>query len=263
MGKIPVSALIADFRRMARENWTYGTDTRQGTVDCSGAFVWAYEQHGHDIYHGSNRMARVEVGKLIPIDQAVIVPGMAAFKHRKPGAEYYDLPDDYQEDGDYYTGDLSDYYHVGLVDEDTSRVLNAQNEQTGFVSSPITQGWTHVGYLTQVDYGDKKEDVPMSEITTATVWAASGSTVNLRSKPDGDLIDRVPVGATVTVSGHQDGWSRIAYNGLTGWMMDKYLSVGGNPAPSAAPSNDTVSITLPRAAAEQLRDSLGNALGWG
>lgn len=261
MGKIPVSDLIADFQMMARENWSYGADTRRGNVDCSGAFVWAYQQHGHSIYHGSNRMARVEVEQLIPIDQAVIVPGMAAFKRRLPGAEYYDLPDDYQEGGDYYTGDLSDYYHVGLVDEDTARVLNAQGKATGFVSSPITQNWSHVGYLTQVDYGGTKEDKPMSEITTATVWADSGSTVNLRDKPDGALIDRVPVGATVTVSGHQDGWSRIAYNGQAGWMMDQYLRT--DSAAPDQPDGDTVSITLPRAAAEQLWDALGNALGWG
>lgn len=261
MDKIPVSALIADFQMMERENWTYGADTRRGNVDCSGAFVWAYQQHGHSIYHGSNRMARVEVEQLIPIDQAVIVPGMAAFKRRLPGKEYYDLPDDYQEGGDYYTGDLSDYYHVGLVDEDTTRVLNAQGKATGFVSSPITQNWSHVGYLTQVDYGGIKEDIPMSEITTATVWAASGSTVNLRDKPDGALLDRVPVGATVTVSGHQDGWSRIAHNGQAGWMMDQYLRTEG-VAPDQ-PDGDTVSITLPRTAAEQLRDALGNALGWG
>lgn len=263
MGKIPVSDLIADFQLMEREKWTYGADTRRGNVDCSGAFVWSYEQHGHDIYHGSNRMARVEVESLITIDQAMIVPGMAAFKRRLPGEEYYALPSGYQPGGKAYNGDLSDYYHVGLVDTDTSQVLNAQGEATGFVSSPITQGWTHVGYLTQVDYGDTKEDIPMSEIKTAKVRAESGSTVNMRKVPDGDLVERVPVGATVTVSGHQDGWSRVAWDGKTGWIMDKYLSVEDAPAPSVVPSGDTVSITLPRAMAEQLRDALGSAVGWG
>lgn len=261
MDKIPVRDLIADFQTMERENWSYGADTRRGNVDCSGAFVWAYQQHGHSIYHGSNRMARVEVEQLIPIDQAVIVPGMAAFKRRLPNEKYYALPLTYKPVGSNYTGDLSDYYHVGLVDEDTSRVLNARSTADGFVASPITQGWTHVGYLTQVNYGDTKEDIPMSEITTAVVMADSGSTVNLRDKPDGALIDRVPVGATVTVSGHQDGWSRIAYNGQAGWMMDQYLRT--DSAAPDQPDGDTVSITLPRAAAEQLRDALGNALGWG
>lgn len=261
MDKIPVRDLIADFRLMQRENWSYGADTRRGNVDCSGAFVWAYQQHGHSIYHGSNRMARVEVERLIPIDQAVIVPGMAAFKRRLPDEKNYALPLTYKPVGSNYNGDLADYYHVGLVDDDTSRVLNAQGTATGFASSPITQNWTHVGYLTQVDYGTTKEDTPMDEITTAVVMADSGSTVNLRDKPDGALIDRVPVGATVTVSGHQDGWSRIAYNDQAGWMMDQYLRTEG--ASPDKPDGDTVRITLPRATAEQLRDALGNALGWG
>lgn len=103
----------------------------------------------------------------------------------------------------------------------------------------------------------------MSEIKTATVWADSGRTVNLRSKPDGALIDRVPVGATVIVSGQQDGWSRISYNNQTGWMMDKFLRLAGETETPDQPTGDTVTITLPRTLAEQLRDALGNALGWG
>ena len=81
--KIPVTTLIADFQLMKSQHWAYREGAAQsGEVDCSGAFVWAYRQHGISIYHGSNRMARVEVAALIPINVANVVPGMAAFKHR-------------------------------------------------------------------------------------------------------------------------------------------------------------------------------------
>lgn len=257
MSKIPADALIADFQRMEREHWSYGAETREGNVDCSGAFVWAYEQHGHYIYHGSNRMARTEVVQLIPISEATIVPGMAAFKVRSPGENYYALPSSYKAGGKNYNGDLGDYYHVGLVDVDTSKVLNARSSADGFVSSPITQNWDYVAYLTQVDYGE--EMPPMSETRTAVVVADSGNTVNLRSKPNGALLDRVPVGATVTILAQQNGWCRVDYSGMVGWMDEDYLLMSDAPEIES----DMVSLVLPREVAEQLLDSLSDQLGWG
>ena len=99
--------------------------------DCSGAFVRAYKSAGLSIYHGSNRIARVSVRQLLPPDQAR--PGMAAFKGSRPGEKGYDLPGEYRPGGQYYTGDLVDYYHIGLVDSDPQYVINAQSTQTGVV----------------------------------------------------------------------------------------------------------------------------------
>lgn len=66
----------------------------------------------------------------------------------------------------------------------------------------------------------------MVETMTATVVAESGLTVNMRTKPGGALVYRVPVGAEVTVTTRQDGWSRVAYGRHSGWMMDEYLDFG-------------------------------------
>ena len=222
---IPVSSLLADFQLMQKEHWAYREGAAQrGEVDCSGAFVWAYAQHGLKIYHGSNRMARVEVVSLIPINMAHIVPGMAAFKHRKPGEAGYDLPAGYLPGGANSNGDLNDYYHVGLVDTDTSRVLNARNKADGFVSSPITQGWSHVALLRQVDYGDNQTPAPSEG--TAVVFAANGAPVKLRKTASTKLpyLDLVPVGATVDLRGPAaDGWTPIRYNGQDGYMMSQFL----------------------------------------
>lgn len=228
--KIPVSSLMADFQLMLAEHWTYREGAaQQGEVDCSGAFVWAFKQHGVSIYHGSNRMARVEVETLIPINVANIVPGMAAFKHRAPGEAGYDLPSGYKPGGDYYDGDLNDYYHVGLVSTNTSQVLNAQSTATGFVSSPISQNWSHVAYLKQVDYGaDAPEQTPtLPAYGTATVYAANGLPVKLRKTASTKLpyLTKVPVGAQVTLRGQEsDGWTPVSYNGQDGYMMSEFLT---------------------------------------
>lgn len=235
MSKIPVSLIIADFQRMLSEHWAYGTETKTGQVDCSGAFVWSYKQHGHSIYHGSNRMARVEVEQLIPIENATIVPGMVAFKRRFPDDPAYALPASYRYGGEHYNSDLNDYYHVGLVDTDTSLVLNAQSTSTGFVASPITQNWSHVAYLKQVDYGaetvkPESESTPAKDrdntVTTAVVYAETGSTVKMRASASTTerLWWPVPICATVEVRGPAQGnWTPIAWGGHQGYMMSVFL----------------------------------------
>lgn len=222
--KIPVAALLADFQRMLREHWGYEWGKAEtGCVDCSGAFAWAYAQHGQSIYQGSNRIARLYVAKLLPISAAK--PGMAAFKARPPGSAGYALPSGYQPGGRHYNGDLQDYYHIGLVDDDPKYILNAQSTKTGFVRSPISQGWDAVGYLLAVDYGTEQSEGDET-MQTMTVVADSGSTVNLRTRPDSGakLLDRIPVGTQVQVLTISGGWATVQHDGLTGYMMDKYLA---------------------------------------
>lgn len=156
VAKISAADLLEEFRRMHREHWAYAWGAaRAGCVDCSGAFVYAMRLHGGSIYHGSNRIARRYVTRLIPVAQArtegLLTPGMAVLKSRVPGAKHYALPTAYRRGGSLDNGDAADYYHIGLLDGET--VLNAQSARTGFVSSPLHENWSHVGFLTAVDYG--------------------------------------------------------------------------------------------------------------
>ena len=180
--------LMKVFETMLSEHWKYTAGAAEkGNVDCSGAFVYAYKQFGKSIYHGSNRIARVEVVELLPISEAK--PGMAAFKTRNPGDSRYNLPSSYQKGAKYYNGDLRDFYHIGLVSE-RGTVLNAQSSATGFVESKI-DSWTCVAYLKQVDYGDDAandstvdsavDDNTAKESIPAVVTAETGKTVNLRA----------------------------------------------------------------------------------
>lgn len=264
MNKIPVLSLLADFKMMFSEHWSYGQEVKRGQVDCSGAFVWSYKQHGLSIYHGSNRIARTEVLKLYPIDSVQIVPGMACFKHRVPDESGYTLPSSYKPGGSNYNGDLNDYYHIGLVAEDRKHVYNAQSSATGFVSSDISKGWSHVGYLTQVAYdtsipdtssvpeqttpSEEKQKVDPAPVSSfATVVAKSGSTVKMRQTPSKNerVWWPVPIGSTVEIRGSESkGWYPIRYSGRNGYMMSEYLSVSADNSSETLSDEKRLAVTI-------------------
>lgn len=223
---IPAAELIALFNRMYTEHWAYKWGASQtGCVDCAGAFVWAYRQFGQSIYHGSNRIARVYVDELLPIAQAR--PGMAAFKIRKPGQQYYDLKAEYKPGGKYYNGDVLDFYHIGLVDDDSNYVLNSQSAKTGFVRSKIKDNWAYVARLKAVEY---------TEETTMT-RQVTGGTLNMRCSPDKSaaLVQRIPNGAIVTIDSYGEAWCRVEYKGKHGYVMTQFLTEPQN-TPVEAPA---------------------------
>lgn len=167
---IKVSALIKLFRRMLDEHWAYELGAaREGCVDCSGAFVWAYKQLGETIEHGSNSIAHLRVGEYVPVSEAK--PGYAVFKLR----EWHES----DSGNHWYNQQPGDCYHIGLMDDD-GRVLNAQSTKTGFVASPALQNWAFAAPLKAVSYSDDKEggDPMFGNATVKT--QTSGSYVNLR-----------------------------------------------------------------------------------
>lgn len=187
--------------------------------DCSGAFVRTYKAHGMSIYHGSNRIAREYVVELLPIDQAK--PGMAAFKARQPGQQYYDLPSEYKQGGAHYNGDLADYYHIGLVDENPAYVINAQSTQTGVVRSKLSSNWCAVGYLKAVQYNDQEDNDNMAD-----KMVVNTDKVNLRAAPDKDAarVEYLNKGDIVTLGiAYPDGWDYVTHERKSGYVMAKYL----------------------------------------
>ena len=216
MEKIRRDDLLADFRRMLDEHWSYADGAEEeGRVDCSGAFVWAYRQHGKSIPHGSNRIARTAVLALLPISEAW--PGMAAFKAREPGDPGYDLPEAYQPGGAYDTGDLRDYYHIGLIDADGVHVLNARSETDGFVSSPLSDGWEWVAELTDVDHGG----TPQTDF-----YLVTGGRLNLREGPGKQFgaVKSIPDGEIVTALGAASGeWIKVRSGRESGFVMREFL----------------------------------------
>ena len=167
---IKASALINLFQRMLDERWAYELGAaREGCVDCSGAFVWAYKQLGATIEHGSNSIAHLRVGEYVPIEEAK--PGYAVFKLRPwreddSGNRWFD-----QQPGD--------CYHIGLMGRD-GRVLNAQSTKTGFVASPASQNWAFAAPLKAVSYSDDEEGGETMYGNATVKTQKAGSYVNLR-----------------------------------------------------------------------------------
>lgn len=228
---LPVATLISEFEIMYKEHWQYIWGYHeQGIVDCSGAFYYAFKKHNLPMYNGSNRIARVyTTGGLVTLERAkkegLLTNGMAAFKHYAPTNKNYKLGDGYKPKGAYYNGDLNDYYHIGLYVNGC--VLNAQGEKTGFVKSKLSENWTYVAFLKNIDYGGVS---PMLETTKTVIrtsdTSAGSKTVNVRSKPStsSPMMFTVPFGSVVTVYSTDNEWSQIAYGGRNGWMMSKFLA---------------------------------------
>ena len=82
--------------------------------------------------------------------------------------------------------------------------------------------------------------IPGPPIGTATVVHPNGSFVYLRSSRSTDSLDnvltQVPSGAQVTVYQHDEWYSLVQYNGITGYMVSHFLVFGYVPVPTAVPT---------------------------
>ena len=248
------SDLIARFERMLDEHWVYEMGAaREGCVDCSGAFVWAFRQFGQSIAHGSNTIAREHiVGGLTLACNAK--PGWAVFKRREANDN---MPAKYRNDG------LGDLYHIGLLAADGKHVLNAKGTSYGFCSDTL-DAWPYAARLKGVQY---EEDEAMDVLYRAIVTTRKDP-LRVRALPEtGAVIGHVPRGETVDVLADGD-WPRISYDALVGYVSGAYLTrIDGNAATDAQagqavePSGEWAdTVGIPLELARQMYRALGLAL---
>ena len=214
---LTVSDFIKHVNAILSERPTYrlGGSGTDGTCDCIGLIIGAVRRSGGAWTgtHGSNYAARYEMTDIGPIGALTV--GMAVYKAKEPGHAGYDLPSKYRSGTD-----QRDYSHVGVV-------LSVSPLKIGHVSGPgalidTKQGSLEIWRrLTKVDYG---EAVKMA---TAKVTAQSGSTVNIRDKPNGALVARVPVGDVVAVIEAGPAWSKVAWDRYEGYIQVQYLAGRG------------------------------------
>ena len=261
-----LEAFIAQVEAIAQASPVYrlGGDGSDGTCDCIGLVIGAMRRAGGSWTgtHGSNYAARYEMRELLPVtDAGELCLGHVVYKARTPGQAGYDLPDKYSNDPD-----KRDYYHVGVVTA-VEPLEITHCTSPGIVRDTKLGKWTYRGRLKKVDYDGAEGMETMAQ--TAKVTATSGSTVKMRSKPstsDG-LYWEVPVGAEVQVAEITGGWAKVRYGDRAGYMMAAFLDMGGQEAPEAGGSAESVAggdlVTVQRAALQAVYDALGNLLQGG
>lgn len=255
------STFLAGVRRIADSRPSYRTGGKgmDGTCDCIGLIIGAVGKK-YDM-HSTNYFARYQMRMLDSLlDESQLHEGSIVYKSKRDTAE---LNARYQSGGRYYTGDMLDYYHVGVVtgiDPLEITHCTSTNNVNGIAYDNSIRAWSHFGDLLDVEYTE--EEISM-EIYTAIVTARSGSTVRMRSRPDTDApsVAKVPIGQTVQVLESASGWSKVDWNGQRGYMMVEFLQKQGNNGENTMQNTeDTVTITLPREAAKALLAVLEGAV---
>lgn len=194
-----------------------GGDGRNGGCDCIGLIIGAVRLAGGtwNGTHGSNYAARNEMSTF---GNASMFLGEIVFKAREPGENKYDLPDRYKN-----SGDLRDYYHVGVVTSVSPLNITHCTSVPGGIKVDTKQGqWKFGGKLKMVEYQ------PIEPLYEAVVTAVSGRTVHLRAKPNtqSTILKSVPVGSKVEVLEEVNAdWAKIRFLYQEGYMMRKFLEL--------------------------------------
>ena len=210
-------------------------DGSDGYCDCIGLIIGAVRRLGLKWtgIHGSNWAARKEFVELKKINSiSDLKYGDVVLKGRPKTNEKWALPSRYRKGGKYYNGDLTDYYHAGVVTQ--TNPLNITHMSDKMTVDTRLGKWNYHGVLKLLaNNSDDITSVPSltpSSGSEAVVVATSGSSVNMRIQPkiSAALLVRVPLGKTVKIISPGEEWAKISYNGKTGYMMAKFLDIVGD-----------------------------------
>lgn len=117
--------------------------------------------------------------------------------------------------------------HTGIY-IGNGRVIDSRGSSYGVIESALSSyPWTHWAEPlisdAQNDETQEGENTMIRKATVTKITGATGNTVNLRRSANGAVLTTVPFGTTVSIEAESDSWSKLTYNGVTGWMMSKYL----------------------------------------
>lgn len=204
------------FKNRARvTEYKKGHDGTNGLCDCIGLVVGAWRLSGNSWpwTHGSNYTARYLLKDGIQ-KNAVLHLGDLVFKGFQPGEKGYDLPSRYKS-----SGDLTDYYHVGVVTAVDPLTITHCTSVRGGIKIDTTRGkWLYSGQFKFLEQGDDNAVIKY-------VTSPNGAPVNLRKGPGVtySILARVPVGNQVEELELKDGWVKVRYGEKIGWMMTAYV----------------------------------------
>lgn len=269
-----VSGFIAAVEKIAAQKPTYrtGGTGKDGTCDCIGLIMCAMYAMGHKKYdlHSTNYFARFQIDGLMKIkDEKDLFPGQILFRSRTSTDKLHAR---YQSGGSHYTGDLLDYYHVGVVTRvKPLRIVECTEYGSvkGIMISTKLKNWTHGGALKGVLYdGYSEEDYPVitASVPQKVLYRAKVVTqtdpLSVREWPvTGTIIGKVPKERIVEVLAEAgDGWPKIRYNELVGYASQQYLSRIDEESSDGEELDGLIEDVLQEAAKETVTiiDSEGN-----
>ena len=108
---------VDDIKR-SKPKYRQPGDGSDGTCDCIGLIIGGIRRCGLKWtgIHGSNYAARKAAVNFKKVNSTSdLEVGDTVYKGCAPGSSGYALPARYKQGGVYYNGDLTDYYHVGVV----------------------------------------------------------------------------------------------------------------------------------------------------
>ena len=119
-------------------------------------------------------------------------------------------------------------------------VLSSQNGWD-YVSYNGAAGWIHGGNITNQP---AVQTTPAANTTSSLAAGTSGQSVkvlygmNFRATPgmDGSIMNGIPAGTTVQYLGSSNGWDKVVFNGVTGWIASGRTTSANTAAASSAGS---------------------------
>lgn len=234
-------------------------DGSDGTCDCIGLIIGAIRRMGLKWtgIHGSNYAARYNTYNLEYIEDVEdLQEGDVIYKAADENGivklacnagtktHAWTLPDRYKHGKAYYTGDLKDYYHVGVVTQVAPLNITHMTSPHMKVDTNLKGGWNYHGQNRQLVDAAEKDDnkVPVnplpapsepapSEGSEAIVVADNGKPVKMRQYPSTSCRtwENVSCGTKVTIVEPGEEWAKINCGKRKGWyMMAKFLDVVGD-----------------------------------
>ena len=229
---IGVSGFIGRVKKIAEKDLRYktGGTGKDDTCDCIGLIMGAMYELGHKKYdlHSTNYFARYQTMEMVTLRKGTpIYPGMILYKAKDNQDKLHGR---YLPGGRYYTGDVLDYYHVGVVVRAKPLEIIECTEHgsvTGIVRSDTINGWDYGGKLRGVLYegyeevDEKEEGETMKVLYTARVITQEDP-LTLRATADGRKIGDIPKGAEVEVLADGE-WARVRWGDMLGYVASRYL----------------------------------------
>ena len=214
----------------ANPRYVLGHDGADGACDCIGLVRGALRRCGQPVsgLHGTNYAARFSTPELRKLRSAAqLSPGDVVYKVRTPAEKGYSLPARYRTGGSCCTGDLKDYYHIGVVTG--VKPLRITHMTTPAAATDTQVGkWRYFGRLKALmgcSGGRGREDSPLRPVT---VCSGNGKPVKLRQSKDPAsrmyaCWEEIPSGTVGTLLEKGETWCRCQFGRKRGYMKSEFL----------------------------------------